>query len=219
MELRRRGRQPDDTPLTLPTLPGVDSISIATRYLANGRKQFLELMQHAVLNNDPLACKWWFVYMDLTPAARLHVSLDDVTCASGVEAAALCGMLVSTAMRFGRDVAEMVRAMTHPKVVQAQALSAERIDGPFAEVGFKDRIAFLQGMGTLPVPKGATINMHMSANAVAAAAASNEPTVPSFAQDLGGVPVRRPLALSVADPTLAPLDVSAFADRVLVEDD
>jgi hypothetical protein len=139
----------------------------------------------------------------------MRVSFDDVCCASGVEPAALCGMLVTTAMRFGRTVADMVAAFMHPKVVAAQVASAERIDGDHAEIAYKDRIAFLQGMGSLPIPKGATLNVNLSASAQAAAASSAEPTVPSFAADLDTISARVVRQLPEADPALAPIEAVA----------
>jgi len=196
-------------PAKLPTLPGVDSISLATRYMVGGRDQFVELMQHAMLNNDPLAVKWWAVYADLAPYPRSIVSFDDVTAAAGVEPAALCGMLVSTAMRLGRDVANMVAALSHPKVLQAQIESATNPDPKHPEIAFKDRIAMLQAAGLNVVPKGAVIvNVNATANATAAAgaqASAGQPTVPSFAEDLNLFSGARP-ALPTADPQLEPID-------------
>ena len=232
----RESRMRAGAPTALPTLSGVDSISIATRYLTGGREQFIEIAQLAMLNNEPLACKWWAVYADLAPYPRSLVSFDDVCAAAGVEPAALCGLLVSTAMRMGRDVANMVAALTHPKVVAAQVRSAERIDGPDAEIAYKDRVAFLQGMGFLPVPKSAQIiiSAHASSNAQAAAAVSTEPTVPSFTQDmvLAGagttgtpgtpgtpdvvVPAEQQRALPVANDDQAPIDASVAPDDLAV---
>lgn len=206
-------------PGKLPTLPGVDSISIATRYLTGGREQFIEMMQMAMLNNDPLACKWWAVYADLAPYPRSIVSFDDVTAAAGVEPAALCGVIVSTAMRFGRDVANMVAALTHPRVLAAQVKSAEDIDGKSPEISFKDRAAFLQAMGSNVVPKGAVIvNVTANANAAAAAgaqASASQPTIPSFADDLDLFNGKRP-ALPAADPALDVIEATTIPEGVTV---
>lgn len=202
--------------MPISTLPGYDSISLATRYMEGGRDQFVLLVQRAMLNNEPLACKWWTGYADLPPYTRQHVSFDDICAATGVEPSALCAVIVSTAMRFGRDVANMVAALTHPKVVAAQATSAERINGDYAEISYRDRLSFLQAMGFAPIPKGgAVINVHASANAQAAAAASSEPTVPSFADDLAQLSTPR-RALPSPDSALAPIDVTAQPVREAV---
>lgn len=206
---RRRATKPGHpAPDDLPTLPGVNALSLATRYIDGGRERFIELVQLAVLDNHPHACNWWAVYKDLTPYQRTLVSFDDVCAASGVKPSALMATVVTVAMELGRDVGNLVAALTHPDVVAKLAESAKRIDGSFAEIAHKDRLAFLQAQGYMPVPKSHVINVNASANAQAAAAAASEPAMPAFAADIaqarhvgGGSTVAQ---LPGADPNLDP---------------
>lgn len=164
------------------TMPGVQSLSFVTRYLEGGRTRFLELVQLAALNNHPIACKWYAVFADLDLNARMHCSYDDVAAAAGVTPAALMGCLVSTGMQQGIDTGNLVASALHPEIVRASAESAKRIVGDYVEIAQEDRRMQFLHHQFIPVPKGTTINI--SANAKAAAAASTEPTVPKFADDV-----------------------------------
>lgn len=177
-------------PTALVTLPGVQPISAMTRFIDGGRDRFIEVMQTAVLNNDPVACQWWEVYRELPSYPRSLVSFDDVCAASGVAPKQLMVSIISTAMDFGQDVGNLVAAVMHPKVVSKLAESAERIDGDYADIALKDRHAFLQARGFLPAAKGATVHVHASASAQAASAAAQEPSVPSFTETIGATSER-----------------------------
>lgn len=186
LKLREKKRRitPAGATATLPTLPGVQGLSAALRYLEGGRALFIDAVQLAMLERDPIAEQWWSVYADLTPYERSIVSLDDVCAASGTRPSKLMAAVVSIAMEHSRDVGNLIAALLHPEVVSKMGESAKRIDGDFAEIAMKDRHAFLQGRNFLPVPRGAQLNVHLSASAQAAAAATNEPSVPSFTQTL-----------------------------------
>lgn len=216
LELRSKQRQVSkdgDAPTKLATLPGVHALSLATRYIDGGRDKFIEMMQIAMLNGDPMAIAWWTVFADLTPTERTLVSFDDICGASGVQPSALMALVVKTAMDFGRDVANFVAALTHPRVVEASVKSAEKID---SEIGFKDREMLFKHHQFIPLPKGMTVNLHASANAQAAAAAASEPSVPSFTDDLAAAAatkstVQRQLTEVPAGGSVSP---SPFADVV-----
>lgn len=185
LALREVTRKLDRTaPTTLVTLAGVQPISAMSRFIDGGRERFIELVQVAVLNNEPVAVQWWEVYRELPSYPRSIISFDDVCAASGVSPRDLMLIVISTAMDFGQDVGNLVAAVTHPKVVSKMAESAQRIDGDFADIALKDRHAFLQARGFLPTAKGATINVHASASAQAASAAAQEPSVPSFTETI-----------------------------------
>lgn len=190
-------------PIKLGTLAGVHGLSYATRYIDGGRDAFINMVQLAVLERCPGAEAWYATYADLLPYEREIVSFDDLCAAAGVRPSQLLTEVVSVMMDIGRDVGNLVAAVTHPEVIAALAESGKTIKGEHADIHHKDRMAFLQGRGFLPVPKGAQIHLHASANAQAAAAAVNEPSVPSFAQDIGAIPVRPAIpALPDADPAL-----------------
>ena len=167
----------------LPTLPGVQSLSLATRYIEGGRERFIEFVQLAMLNKAEAAIKWMAVYADLTAAERLRVSYDDVCAAAGVMPSEIMSAVVSNAMTFGVDVGNFVAAITHPQVVQAAVRAAKD------PAGLEDRRMMFQHQGFIPTPKGTTINVnaHASSNAQAAAVAAKDPSVPSFADDLRNI--------------------------------
>jgi len=182
-----------DAPTALVTIAGVHGLSNAIRYLNGGRERFVEYVQLAVLNNEPIPCRWWAVYADLSPYYRSIVSFDDVCAASGVMPSELVPILVGTAMRLDMDVGNLVASAMHPQVVAAHAASAVRIDGEYATLSQQDRFTFLQARGMAPVPRNTIISIHAnaSANAKAAAAATAEPTVPSFSSEMASLSAPR----------------------------
>lgn len=189
-------------PLTdLPTVPGVHALSLAMRYLEGGRTRFVEYVQMAMLNGHSEAEAWIMVYADLTPNERRVVSFDDVCAACGVKPSVLVGIVVSTAMEYGTDVANLISAAAHPMIVKKTIESAGRIDGEWAEIAFKDRLTLLQAAKFAPVPKGAAVHVHAtaSANSQAAAVMANEPSMPGFADDMRAIGQGRTPAAQLAD--------------------
>jgi hypothetical protein len=210
-----------EVPKDLPTLPGVQSLAIATRYIDGGRVRFIEFVQMAMLNRLPNCEKWWMVYADLLPGERHTVSYDDVCAAAGVRPSELMAEVVSTGMEFGTDVGNLAAAALHPAIVHQTGKSAKRIAGEYAEIAMKDRHALLQARGFLPVPKGSTIHVHAnaSANAQAAAAAQADPSVPSFADNMASLSSPRrgvQQQLVEANPDLDVIDAASLPARVPV---
>lgn len=206
----------------LPTLPGVSSLSIATRYLPGGRERFVEYVQFAAVNDHEIAKQWIFVYDDLLPSERQIVSFDDVCLAAGVKATELMALVVSTAMEYGIDVGNLVAAAGHPEVVAKAVESASRIAGKGAMIGLRDREMLFQHHNFVPTGRGSgpivQVNQHASANAQAAAVADADPSVPSFAHTmhaLRAAPARA--QLPPADETLEPIDMAIVTgDKVPV---
>ena len=186
MRLAQRRLDKGGASLKLCTLPGVQGLSHATRFIDGGRDAFIEFVQIAVQNRNETAIKWWAVFAELPPYPRSIVSLDDVCAASGVKPSDLMPVVVSTAMTLGMDVGNLVAAAMHPKVIAAHVRSAAHIGGEHAEIHHKDRLAFLQARNMAPLPKNTTINVNAnaSASAKAAAQARNEPSVPSFSDEM-----------------------------------
>jgi len=206
-------------PHELPTLPGIQSLSIAVRYLEGGRVRFVELVQLAVLQRVEVAMRWWVVYADLLPSERMVCSFDDVCAGSGVRPSELMAAVVSVAMEQSVDVGNLVAAAAHPAVVAATIESATTVGGKRALVQHKDREMLFQHAHFIPIKQGIALNVsnHASANAQAAAAADNDPSVPSFSADMHSARavVRQ---LGPADESLATIDMSAVTgDRVAAE--
>lgn len=196
--------QVTDAPTTLTTVADVHSLAFAIRYLDGGRDAFIAFVQGGMLEELPESTAWFRVYADLTPYERIRANLDDICAAAGVRPSKLLSEIVSMVMERGRDVGNLAAAVMHPQVVAALAKSGSTIDGKNPEIHHKDRIAFLQGMGTLPLPKGVVINNNLNASAAAAAIAAESPSMPSFAEDMRGVTGtrtvgQRALAASTSD--------------------
>lgn len=221
-KLRRRA------PHALPTIPGTQSLSIATRYLDGGREKFVELVQAAALEGGEDAVKWMLVYADLLISERQVANFDEVCAAAGVRPSRLVGLITSVAMEMGRDVGNLVASMTHPQVVAAGVAAAKH------PAGIEDRRMLFQHHGFIPIPKSTTITVNASASADAKAAAAASAGVPSFADDLASirvtgapVPVPMPAALSAVtaaesvtfDADAAEGDFEDMPEPVLVETD
>jgi hypothetical protein len=190
------------------------------RYIPGGRKQFLNLIQLALRNQERLGATggapdavpddepaavspimtWWAVFAALPKLQQKHVPLDDVCLASGVFPDELVPAIVQVAMQYGTDVADMVAAVAHPDLVHRATKFAKQRDG------VEDRRMLFQHMGFLPVPRGTTIAIRASAqagaSAMAADGASNDPSVPSFVQDIESIraPQRRVQQLAANRP-------------------
>lgn len=165
-----------------PTIPGVQSLSIATRFLNGGRDHFIELVQMAGLEGHEDAVKFLSVLAALLPGERLRANYDEVCAAAGVRPSRLVGAVTAIAMEYGADVGNLVYAASHPKVVAAGVAAALKPEGT------KDREMLFQHQGFIPVPRSAQITVNASANAQAQAAAASQSTgVPSFADDIRAV--------------------------------
>jgi len=156
------------------------------RFSGGGRNEFLGFVRRAALNHDADAVEWWKVFSDLLPVHQARVNLDDVCEASGITPDKLMAIVVSTAMRAGVDAAEYYAATTHPQVVRQTVKSSLRIAGKHAAIAQKDREFVLQHHKFIPPPGRGGIFVNANANAAAAASAQSQPSVPSFADSLGG---------------------------------
>lgn len=210
----------------LPTLPGVQSISLATRYLPGGRAKFLAYVQLAALNRENAAIDaWWMVFTSLTEYEQDLVNYDDVCAAAGVKPYEFMAAVVSATMKMGRDAGNLIAATMQDKVIAAAARSAKRIAGANAQIALEDRKTLLQHYGVAPIPKGTSVHVHANASAQAAAAAASEPSVPNFAGDLDALsrPAGQSLQqLPAADPSLdlvIPADVVAVPAQADYDDE
>ena len=162
-------------------------IAHVTRFIPKGRLYVLSTIERAYRNGDPDAALWWNTYMDLMPVDRDKVDLDAVCEAAGVAPDRLMGIVVSTAMRMGADMADLVAAASQPQVVQKTVESALRISGKHAAIAQKDREFLFQHHKFIPVARGGSVFVSNTANAqAAAAAAQNQPSVPTFRESLQG---------------------------------
>lgn len=161
-------------------------LSEATKYI--GRKKFLESVYLAAQNGDASAIAFWTIWQDLTPREQLYIPFDEIAVAAGVHANELMASAVNAAMILGARTSEMVYAAHAPMVVKQMLKSAQRIGGQHAQVAMLDRHKVLQHGGFLPSPHGQTITVNNTAQsdakALAAAKTNEDPSVPSFLEDM-----------------------------------
>lgn len=170
----------------LTLLPGEGSLSLATRYVPGGRDALVRLISLAAADADPDALLWLHVWNSLKPWEQHQVTLDDICAGAGLSPVKLLKIVVGTAFEAGCDVANLVAAASHPKVVQASVRTA------LTARGVEDRKLLFQHHHFIPVAKGATINVSATAQAQAAAQAQNgdDAGVPSFMDDVETVDVK-----------------------------
>jgi hypothetical protein len=176
------------TKLGLPTLPGNGSITMATRYIEGGRATVLGYIQLAAMNGNDSAMLWWHAYEGLSKYEQSVVSYDDVCAASGISPKLILMAIAGAGFDANCDIANLLASHLHPRVVEASGKEA------ITPRGIEDRKLLMQHQGFIPVPKGTTINIsssaHSQAIAAAHAAATSDPSVPSFLnsiEDLGDV--------------------------------
>lgn len=139
---------------------------------------------------------------------------DVVTQIAKVKPEDVIASAVRAGLRHAQDVSRLMYAATTPQVVHRLAKSALRIGGDQAAVARQDRVTFLQHVGLAPVPgarPSVVVNTQATASAKAAAAASSDPGVPSFAEDMGSLqPTRTALQQRLAEA----IDVDPLRDAV-----
>lgn len=192
---KRLARKARSLGLNLQTIKGMRPISEAASLV--GKKRFLEGIYLAVVNEDPHAKAWWKAYEGLDEYAKQinQVIFDEVALSAGVRPDDLLKAVVGAAVTLGSRTNEMVYAMMSPKVVKAMATSAARVNplkhsDKVLDIAQKDRQSLLQGKGFLTSRGGPSITVNTNASAAAAAkaeAASVEPTVPSFLDDVSSL--------------------------------
>lgn len=159
-------------------------LSEAMRFVPGGRNTLIELVHRAARNGDSAARRWWMVWSDLRLIDQRRVELDAVCETAGVPPDEIMAVAISTAMRFGTDIADLTAAIMHPRIVQQTARSAMRIGGEFADVAQKDRQWMLEHGKFISGPKPTQVTVNASAQA--AAAAASQPSVPTFLESVGG---------------------------------
>ncbi len=171
------------------------------RLMPGGRDACLAYLQRAARNGDPDAIRFWDTFLDLLPVDQDRVALDDICEACGVAPDRILAILVSTAHRFGADLADLIAGATYPQIVHQTVKSATRIGGEFAAIAQKDRELLLQHHKFIPVPGRAAVIVN--ANAQAAAAAAGQPSVPSFQDSLSGaIEARRQVQREITEGEL-----------------
>lgn len=171
-----RGDRDPDTgrsvipPAELMSLPGVQTLALAVRFLPGGRDRFVEYIQLGALNADDTCLRFWQIWAELTPAERQTASFDDVVAAGGIKPADLLAAMVKHAVNFGTDVGRLVYAAAHPQVIDASIQSALKLESTIGQV---DRLRLLEAQGFLPVvQKGPVVSISASAQAAAGAMAA-----------------------------------------------
>jgi hypothetical protein len=152
------------------------------RFVRGGRFLFVAYIQRAAQNGDIEAQSWMEVWNDLPLSYQKSTDLDSICEAADVRPDKMLGLVVSTAMRLGVDMGDLVANVMHPELVSRAVKSAMRIDGDYAGVAQKDREMLFQHQKFIPIPRETGVSI--SASVSAAAMASAQPSVPSFQESL-----------------------------------
>ena len=158
-------------------------MTLATRYVEGGRATVLSYIQLAAMNGNDSALTFWHVYEGLSAYEKGVVSFDDICASANIKPKAILMAVAASGFDAGCDIANLVAAHVHPKVVDASIKAALKTDG------IEDRRMLLQHAGFIPVPKGTSITVNASSHAVAQAhsAAVSSSSVPSFLDDVNDV--------------------------------
>jgi len=124
------------------------------------------------------------------------LATPDAICArAGIAPVDLIKAVVGVLYTANAELANWVAAAAHPELVERTVRSAERLN---SKIGRQDRHDLLVHAGFLPTSKGATINVHASAQAAAAAgaatssgAAGDRSPLPSFLSAVNDVNAAR----------------------------
>lgn len=163
-------------------IPTEQQSSHILRLVPQGRNRYLGHVLRAARDGNLVARRWWLVYSELSEAQQRRVDLDAVAVAAGTTPKEMMLVVISDAMDLGHDVAEFTAAVMHPRIVGQTARSAMRIGGEFASIAQKDREWMLQHGKFIPDQRGPRVVVN--ANASAAAAAQQQPSVPTFAESV-----------------------------------
>jgi hypothetical protein len=167
----------------LPSVDGIHALSSAVLELDGGRDRFIEFVQYAAQNREPVAQHFYAVYSRLSVDERRTVSFDDVCVVAKIRPVELLAVVTIYAREFNHQMGSMIAAFAHPDIVRQAARSAMRIGGGAAATAQRDREMLFQHSGFTPIPKSTVVTVNASATAGAAAQSSPqaaEHDVPSF---------------------------------------
>lgn len=153
--------------LGIPMAEYANTLSMAIRLLGGGVNEFLKGVHLASTAKCDEAVKFLTVYESWLP--RFGLATPDAICArAGISPVDLIKAVVGVLYTANAELANWVAASAHPEIVERTVRSAERLN---SKIGRQDRHDLLVHAGFLPTSKGATINVHATAAAQAAAAA------------------------------------------------
>lgn len=146
-----------------------NTLSMAIRLLSGGVNEFLKGVHLASTAKCDEALKFLATYESWQP--KFGMATPDAICArAGISPVDLIKAVVGVLYTANAELANWVAAAAHPELVERTVRSAERLN---SKIGRQDRHDLLVHAGFLPTSKGATINVHATASAQAAAAAAS----------------------------------------------
>lgn len=142
----------------------------------------LAYIQLAAMNGNDSAMTWWHVFEELSKYEQGFVSFDDICASSGIQPKLILAAMAMAGFEANCDIANLLSSHMHPQVVQASIKAAKKFDG------VEDRKLLMQHQGFIPIPKGSSIVINNSPQAIATAKAQSismsDPSVPSFLSDM-----------------------------------
>ncbi len=157
----------------LPPMARNAGLSYVAMRLDGGKDALMEL---ARLSEDERMQKAVDAWDRLSASDQVAVRLEMICEAAELSPSEFVGEIARAAYRWNMDVSTLIAMLAQPRIVEKMTELAEHPDG------HHDRKMLLQSSGFLPLPKGARTTIHVSAQA--AAIASTERGLPSFADDV-----------------------------------
>ncbi len=137
-----------------------------------------------LVRGDERFAKLLWAWENLGERERRGVKLEDLLAGCEIGAAEFLGFVVPEIYRRNVDMAQLVAAVNHPRIVEAAVVAAQMTDG------FSDRKMLLESSGFLPKGQGVVINNNnavdnRSVNLSGGHAGSGLPAFEARAMDLG----------------------------------
>jgi hypothetical protein len=129
-------------------------------------------------STDPDARTFVRKYDEIKPRDRRYVRWEEIAFAAGMDAFRLLEVAVSTLVRNGETVGQIISATSHPMIVR------KSVEMALTDGGFKDRHSLLSARGFLPMPRYNTILNRIDVTNVNQQTNGEKTELPSMEDDL-----------------------------------
>lgn len=160
--LEKRGSRRSNLSLRPPKLPFEATLAFAFRGVG-GKKTAIEYARLAA-QVEPRFKKLVWAYDELSAMDQEKIRLEDLCAGAEILPTEFLGMIAQVAYSHNLDVANIIAAVHHPRIVEATIANA--IENPY---GTEDRKMLHAHHNFVPQPKGTTISINNQPQAIAAA--------------------------------------------------
>ena len=163
------------------TYPQIDgTLTSISEYFIGGKVAFMELAEQAA-KLDPQIQTFVEVWQQCSGKHRKELNLDAICAAKGLDPFRIFGSMAEAAMRSGYHLGAILAALSHPAVVEKSIQVALTTDG------VKDREMQLRHANFLPMPRDSQITMVNQLAAKAEVNLEEEPSLPSFEEEMAEI--------------------------------